>query len=121
MHPFIDTLRSAALESDKAPVGMMTKEEWYLAHGLRKDGTKRRGPAPKKKKAVWDLSPGDRGTADRPSELVDLDEMERQLEAKMMEEYIRQQAEEPQMNKGKRVRKDILVQPMRAATKSFWI
>ena len=119
--PFIDTLRSAALESDKAPVGMMTKEEWYLAHGLRKDGTKRRGPAPKKKKAVWDLSPGDRGTADRPSELVDLDEMERQLEAKMMEEYIRQQAEEPQMNKGKRVRKDNLVQPMRAATKSFWI
>ena len=119
--PFIDTLRSAALESDKAPVGMMTKEEWYLAHGLRKDGTKRRGPAPKKKKAVWDLSPGDRGTADRPSELVDLDEMERQLEAKMMDEYIRQQAEEPQMYKGKRVRKDDLAQRRRAPTKSFWI
>ena len=119
--PFIDTLRSAALESDKAPVRMMTKEEWYLAHGLRKDGTKRRGPAPKKKKAVWDLSPGDRGTADRPSEPVDLDEMERQLEAKMMDEYIRQQAEEPQMYKGKRVRKDDLAQPRRAPTKSFWI
>ena len=119
--PFIDTLRSAALESDKAPVRMMTKEEWYLAHGLRKDGTKRRGPAPNKKKAVWDLSPGDRGTADRPSEPVDLDEMERQLEAKMMEEYIRQQAEEPQMYKGKRVRKDDLAQPRLAPTKSFWI
>lgn len=119
--PFIDTLRSTALESDKAPVGMMTKEEWYLAHGLRKDGTKRRGPAPKKKKTIWDLSPGDRGTADRPSEPVDLDELERQLEAKMMEEYIRQQAEEPQTNKGKRVRKDNLAQPRRASHKSFWI
>jgi hypothetical protein len=104
--PFIDTFRSAALESDRHPL-----EGWNQAHG----------PAPKKKKAVWDLSPGDRGIADRPSEPVDLDEMERQLEAKMMEEYIRKQAEEPQTNKGKRVRKDNLVQPMRAATKSFWI
>jgi len=119
--PFINTLRAEAIESDKAPVGMMTKEEWYLAHGLRKDGTKRRGPAPKKKKTIWDLTPGDKGTSDRPSEPIDLDAMERQLEEKMMEEYIRQQAEEPQMQKGKRVRRNDLAQPKRASTKSFWV
>ena len=119
--PFIDTLRAAAIESGVPATGMMNREEWYLAHGLRKDGTKRRGPAPKKKKTVWDLSPGDKGTADRPSEPMDFDEMERQLEAKMMDEYIRQQSEEPQMQKGKRVRRNDLAQPKRASTKSFWI
>ena len=119
--PFIDTLRAAAIESGVPATGMMTKEEWYLAHGLRKDGTKRRGPAPKKKKTVFDLTPGDKGTADRPSEPLDFDEMERQLEVKMMEEYIRQQAEEPQMQKGKRVRRNDLAQPTRAAHNSFWV
>ena len=43
--PFIDTLRAAAIESGVTATGMMNREEWYLAHGLRKDGTKRRGPA----------------------------------------------------------------------------
>jgi len=119
--PFIDTLRSTALESDKAPVGMMTKEEWYLSHGLRKDGTKRRGPAPKKKKTVWDLSPGNRGTADRPSEPLVLNELECQLEEKMMEEYIRQQAEEAKFPKCKRLRKDHFAQPKRPSSKSFWV
>ena len=119
--PFIDTLRAAAIESGVPATGMMNREEWYLAHGLRKDGTKRRGPAPKKKKTVWDLTPGDKGTADRPSEPIDVDAMERQLEAQMMEEYIKQQAEEPQMQKGKRVRRNELAQPKHASTKSFWI
>ena len=119
--PFIDTLRAAAIESGVPATGMMNREEWYLAHGLRKDGTKRRGPAPKKKKTVFDLSPGDKGTGDRPSEPMDLDAMERQLEAQMMEEYIKQQAEEPKMQKGKRVRRNELAQLKRASTKSFWI
>ena len=100
---------------------MMNREESNLAHGLRKDGTKRRGPAPKKKKTVWDLTPGDKGTANRPSEPMDLDELERQLEAQMMEEYIRQQVEEPQMHKGKRLRMNDIAQPKRDSTKSFWI
>ena len=119
--PFIDTLRAAAIESGVPATGMMNREEWYLAHGLRKDGTKRRGPAPKKKKTVWDLTPGDKGTADRPSEPIDVDAMERQLEVQMMDEYIRQQAEEPQMQKGKRVRRNELAQPKHASTMSFWI
>ena len=88
--PFIDTLRAAAIESSVPATGMTNREEWYLAHGLRKDGTKRRGPAAKKKKTVWDLTPGDKGTADQPSEPMDLDELERQIEAKMMDEYIKQ-------------------------------
>ena len=99
----------------------MTKEDWYLSHALRKDGTKRRGPAPKKMKTVWDLSPGDRGTADRPSEPLDLNELERQLEETMMDEYIRQQAEEAQFPKGKCLRKDHLAQPKRPLSKSFWV
>ena len=119
--PFIDTLRAAAIEGGIASTGMMNREEWYLAHGVRKEGTKRRGPAPNKKKTVWDLTPGDKGTADRPSEPIDVDAMERQLEAQMMEEYIKQQAEEPQMQRGKRVRRDDIAQLKRASTKSFWI
>ena len=119
--PFIDTLRAAAIESGVPATGMMNREEWNLAHGLRKDGTKRRGPAPKKKKTVWDLTPGDKGTADRPSEPIDVDAMDRQLEAKMMDEYIKQAAEEPQMHKGKRLRKNDIAQPTLTSTKSFWI
>ena len=119
--PFINTLRAAAIESGVPATGMMNREEWHLAHGLRKDGTKRRGPAPKKKKTVFDLSPGDKGTGARPSEPMDLDAMERQLEAQLMDEYIKQQAEEPRMHKGKRVRRNDIAQPKRTSGKSFWV
>lgn len=119
--PFIDTLRATALTSGEPSQGMMTREEWFEAHGLRKDGSKRRGPAPKKKKAVWDLSPGEKGTATKPGEPIDCDQMEQELEARMMEHFIEERDAQPQKNVGKRLRKDHLTPPKRANVKSFWI
>ena len=116
-------LHAAMLESDpsEAPVKMMTEAEWHLAHGRRFDGSKRRGPAPKKKKAIWDLSPGEKGTAEKPGEPIDFETMEQEFEERMMNDYIAQRNSEPQQLVGKRLRKDHLNQPRRAPVKSFWI
>lgn len=106
-------LHEAALKNPR-PVStakLMTQEEWNLAHGLRADGTKRRGPAPKPKKKVWDLSPGDAGTAEHPSEPVDLDAMEEAFKAQMFESHIEEQRNQPQMVKGKRFRKPVSDRP----------
>ena len=45
-------LYEKALNSPPPPAQkkLMTEEEWHLAHGLRADGSKRRGPAPKPRK-----------------------------------------------------------------------
>lgn len=116
-------LHAAILESDPSdtPVKMMTEEEWNIAHGRRFDGSKRRGPAPKKKKAIWDLSPGEKGTAEKPGEPIEFAMMEQEFEERMMDDYIAQRNSEPQQLVGKRLRKDHLNQPKRAPVKSFWI
>lgn len=119
--PYIEAMRAAALQKGEAVEGMMSPAEWYEAHGLRHDGTKKRGPAPKKKKTVFDLSPGERGTAEKPGEPIDVESMEQQLEAKLMEEYIKERDARPQQIVGKRLRKDHLTPPKRANVKSFWI
>jgi len=48
-------LHQAMLEAgaSDAPVKMMTEAEWHLAHGRRFDGSKRRGPSPKRRKQYW--------------------------------------------------------------------
>ena len=119
--PYIDAMRAAAIQKGEPVKGMMTPDEWYEAHGLRHDGTKKRGPAPKKKKTVFDLSPGERGTAEKPGEAIDIESMEQQLEAKLMEEYIKERDAQPLQIVGKRLRKDHLTPPKRANAKSFWI
>ena len=119
--PYVEAMRAAAAQKAEPVEGMMTREEWNLAHGLRADGSKRRGPAPKKKKLVWDLSPGEAGTAEKPSEPIDLDAMEKELEERLMDEYIAERASQPQKLVGKRFRKDHLSPPKRTAVKSFWI
>jgi len=108
-------------EASDAPVKMMTEAEWHLAHGRRFDGSKRRGPAPKKKKAIWDLSPGEKGTADKPSEAIDLDQMEEEFAEQMMEAYVAERSARSQQTLGKRLRKDHLNPPNRANVKSFWV
>lgn len=118
---YVDPLRAITLDSGKPLEGMMSREEWNLAHGLRADGSKRRGPAPKKKKTVWDLAPGERGTAEKPGEPIDFVQMEQELEARMMEEYMQERDAHPQQNVGKRLRKDHLAPPKRAQVKSFWM
>ena len=119
--PYIDPLRAAVIDSGKSLDGMMSREEWNLAHGLRADGSKRRGPKPKKKKTVFDLSPGERGTAEKPGEPISYEEMEQQLEAKLMDEYIKEREAQPQHSVGKRLRKDHLTPPKRPGIKSFWV
>ena len=104
-----------------APVKMMTEAEWHLAHNRRFDGSKRRGPAPKKKKAVWNLSPGEKGTADKPGEHIDIDQMEKEIEEQMMDAYIAERSTRPQQTLGKRLRKDHLNPPKQSNVKSFWV
>ena len=118
--PYIETMRAAALERNEAAEGMMSREEWNLAHGLRADGSKKRGPKPRKKKTVWELSPGEMGTAERPGEPVDLNQLEQELEDRLMREYIEERDAQPQHTVGKRMRKDHLAPPKRAEVKSFW-
>ena len=53
---------------------MMSLEDWYREHGLRKDGKGRKpGPKPKKKKMVWQLEPGERGNGTEPAEPIDIE------------------------------------------------
>ena len=82
----------------------MTEEEWNAAHGLRFDGSKKRGPKPKRKKFFYEIEPGERGLAEHPSEAIDLDTMEQEIETQLMEEYIKERAEERKFYKGKRIR-----------------
>ena len=102
-----EKLRGIALSSPEltGSTGMMTEAEWHKAHGLREDGSKPRGPKPKPKKTVWDLGPGEGGTASAPSEPIDLDAMEQEFERQMFERHIEEQRTQPQMVKGKRFRK----------------
>ena len=100
---------------------MMTKEEWNSNHGFRPDGSRKRGPVPKRKKFVWEIEPGDKGTATEPAEAVDLEAMEAELEAKMMDAYIEHQASQPQTPKGKRVRGSTRGARPQPKPKSFWI
>ena len=116
-------LHQAMLKSapSDAPFKMMTEAEWHLIHGRRFDGSKRRGPAPKKKKAIWDLSPGEKGTANKPYEPIDFDQMEQEIEEQMMDAYIAERSARLQQTQGKRFRQDHLNPPKQANVKSFWV
>ena len=101
-------------------VKLMTEADWNKAHGLREDGSKPRGPKPKPKKTVWDLAPGERGTAADPSEPLDLDAMEQEFEREMIERHIEEQRTQPQMIKGKRFRKPEMNVSRPQTPKNFW-
>ena len=115
-------LHEIALSNPKPTINteMMTEAEWHKAHGLREDGSKPRGPKPKPKKTVWDLGPGEGGTASSPSEPVDLDAMEQEFERKMFERHIEEQRTQPQMVKGKRFRKPEKNISRPQQPKNFW-
>lgn len=102
-----EALRCIHIDLDIKPSGKsLTEAEWFALHGLRSDGSKPRGPKPRKKKQVWDLSPGERGNGTEPAEPVDLDAMERDYEAKMFEKEIQRKKDMPTFAVGKRLRKD---------------
>ena len=115
-------LHELALSSPQtnSDVKLMTEADWNKAHGLREDGSKPRGPKPKAKKAVWDLAPGEGGTASSPSEPVELDAMEQEFERQMFESYIEEQRTQPQMVKGKRFRKPEKYISRPQTPKNFW-
>ena len=85
----------------------ITEAEWNALHDRRADGSKKRGPKPMKKKMVWDLSPGECGTAEEPLPPVDLDAMEKAHEEAMMEQAIEAKKAQPKYSVGKRLRSAI--------------
>ena len=122
MDPYREALRNIELNSSSSPhVKTMTAEEWHQQHGLRYDGSKKRGPAPKPKRTVWDLSPGEKGMGEGPSEPVDFETTEKEIEARMMEDHIKQQKEEARFHKGRRVRRGPEVNRRTQPRQDFWI
>ena len=114
--------RLAAIEEGfkKNSIDCMSPEEWNIAHGLRFDGTKKRGPKPKPKTKFYEVAPGEWGTADEKQPSVDIDELEREVEQQMIEERIEQQKEEDQFLKGARFRQEIQRRPGAQPPKNFW-
>ena len=98
----------------------MTEAEWNKAHGLREDGSQPRGPKPKPKTTVWDLAPGERGTATDPSEPMAIDAIEQELEREMFERHVEKQKNQTQMVKGKRLRRPEMNVSRPQKPKNFW-
>ena len=114
----VQTLRAVALESPrKTERKMQTREEWADNHGLRLDGKRKPGPPKAKKKTVFDISPGERGTAAAPSEPIDVE----LFESQWMDAQIAKQKEEDCFLKGRRLRKIADPPKRRAEPKNFWI
>ena len=121
---FVSAARDAAIEVGLAnpeeassPKKLMSWEDWCKEHRLRpQDGKRKPGPPKKKPKAVWDLEPGERGTASEPSEPIDVDA----LEQKFIEQYIQDKEEEQQFPKGGRLRNDHRQLPKRSQQQNFW-
>jgi len=115
-------LHEISLQGEAVPAYQpMSEEDWNINHGFRADGSRKRGPTPKKKKTIWEIEPGEKGTAMKPSEPMDLDALEAEMEARMMEQYIEEQKSEPQFRKGRRVSR-LNPQPTKRETpKSFWV
>ena len=105
-----ETLRNIHLDLGIQTEGkQLTEEEWNILHGLRPDGSKKRGPKPRKKKTVWQLEPGERGNGTEPASSLDLDQiqkMEQDYEAEMFEQEIERQKKQAWPTTGKRFRKN---------------
>ena len=122
MQPFTETLRTFALEEGVKPVaGQMTWEQWCKEHALRPNGKRKPGPPKKKPKAIWDLTPGDKGTSDAPSIPVDIDAFEEQLLAERYDEHAEEMKMRPQNKIGKRFRDDSVKPRMQQPRENFWV
>lgn len=102
----------------------MPKEEWADEHGLRRNLKQRKpGPPKKKKKAIWDMEPGEKGLASAPGEAphFDIQQAEEQWLQNKMQEHIEMLEEESKFLKGKRYRPDELPTQKPADQQNFWI
>ena len=118
---YISTMRAAAIEQSVEGADIkhhpMSWEDWCREHNLRYNGKKKPGPAKKKPKAIWDIPAGERGTATKPSEPIDLTSFEEQW----MDAQVEKRKEEDRYLKGKRLRNEATQLPTRPAPKNFWI
>ena len=120
--PYVHAARLAAVDVGAEPTDkMMTPEAWFKEHDLRPDGSRKRGPKPKRKKAIWDLSPGDKGTAETPSEPIDVDAIEAKFFELQYERHLEEQKQQQSMPVGKRLRPAIQTARPRTARQDFWI
>ena len=101
-----EALRCMHIDLDIKPSGKsLIEAEWNILHGLREDGSKPRGPKPRKKKQIWDLSPGERGNGTEQAEPIDIEMLEKKAEAEMFEREIQRKKDMPDFAVGKRMRK----------------
>ena len=122
---YVDAMRAAAIDkaleqpakSQPKPESQMSWEDWCREHNLRYNGKRKPGPPKAKKKTVFDIAPGERGTAAGPSEPIDPQVFEDQW----MDAQIAKRKEEERFIKGKRLRKTADPPPRRAEPKNFWI
>ena len=102
----------------------MSKDDWANEHGLRRNLKQRKpGPPKKKKKAIWDMTPGEKGLATEPGqhEHFDIEQAEKEYTELKMQEHIKEAKAEAQFVKGKRFRSSKQQAHNRATPKDFWI
>ena len=91
-HTYIHAARLAAVDIGTEPTDkMMTAEAWLKEDDLRPDGSRQRGPKAKMEKAIWKLTPGEKGTAETPSELIDAEAIEAKLLELQYERHLEEQ------------------------------
>ena len=114
----VQTLRAVSLEApQKTEQKMQTPEHWAVNHGLRLNGKRRPGPPKAKKRTVFVVAPGERGTLAGPSEPIDAEVFEHQW----MDSQVAKQKDEDRFLKGRRLRKIADPPKRRAEPKNFWI
>jgi len=112
--PYVETLRSLAIENDSQTTAMMSKEEWNSQHGLRKSGKGLKpGPQKKKPKSIFDVE-----LKPATNELPDFEWLEQQW----FEQQVERMKHEPNFPVGKRMRDDSHLRSRRIKqVKDFWI
>ena len=120
---YVDLLRSEAINHDLAKgTKMMDRADWNREHGLRSDGKGLKpGPKARPKKMVWQLEPGEKGTATEKPEPVDIEVMEKEVMDQAAADYAKQKKERPANTVGKRLRQTEANPLRKSAPGNFWI
>ena len=118
---YAEALRDIAIQSETSSQSLMTREQWFKEHDLRPDGSRKRGPKPKRKKKFYEVEPGDKGLATAPSEPVDIEAMEQELLNEIYAEHQREKEARHPNTFGKRLRPDASPARSTPSPKSFWI
>ena len=82
---------------------MMKPGAWLKDDDLRPDGSRQRGPKAKREKAIWNLTPCNKGTAKTPSELIDAEAIEAKFLELQYERHLEEQKQQQTLPVGKRL------------------